>query len=85
MKVKNISGIKNLNYWADRINKAKSKEDLTKITFDYFVKDAKSFMDDRIDSLAVYKEQILNGASKEELKQAINSLELPKNVMNLIK
>lgn len=80
----NIKGIKNLSYWIKQINKAKNKDELKDIRYRYFISDAKDFMDDRINSLSIYKEQILSGATKEELQQAIKSLELPKNITKLI-
>lgn len=67
-----------MNKYIELIKNAKSKEELRQISYDFFIKtDIKITDNNLIDKLCIYKECLLDNASKEELKQCIKVLKLP--------
>lgn len=67
-----------MNKYIELIKNAKSKEELSQISYDFFIKtDIKITDNNLIDKLCIYKECLLDNASKEELKQCIKVLKLP--------
>lgn len=67
-----------MNKYIELIKNAKSKEELRQISYDFFINtDIKITDNNLIDKLCIYKECLLDNASKEELKQCIKVLKLP--------
>lgn len=67
-----------MNKYIELIKNAKSKEELRQISYDFFIStDIKITDNNLIDKLCIYKECLLDNASKEELKQCIKVLKLP--------
>lgn len=68
--------------YIEQIKNAKSKEELKQISYDFFINtDIKITDNNLIDKLCIYKECLLDNASKEELKECIKILKLPKDII----
>ena len=68
--------------YIEQIKNATNKEELHKISYDFFINtDIKITDNNLIDKLCVYKECLLDNASKEELNQCIKFLKIPKNII----
>ena len=68
--------------YIEQIKNAKSKEELQQISYDFFINtDIKITDNNLIDKLCVYKECLLDNASKEELKQCIKVLKIPTDMI----
>ena len=73
-----------MKQYIERIKKAQTKEELKQISYDFTKNTSYQVMSKEanlIDGLCVYKECLLDNASKEELNQCIKMLRLPKDIV----